>query len=29
MDLEGIMPSENKPVEKDKPHVISLICGIY
>ena len=28
MDLEGIMLSEIIPTEKDKCHMISLICGI-
>ena len=28
MDLEGIMLSEISHTEKDKYHVISLICGI-
>ena len=28
MDLEGIMLSEVSQTEKDKYHVISLICGI-
>ena len=29
MDLEGIMLSEISQTEKDKYHMISLICGIY
>ena len=28
MDMENIMLSEISPSEKDKYHVISLICGI-
>ena len=28
MDLENIMLSEISPSEKDKYHMISLICGI-
>ena len=28
LDLENIMPSEISPSEKDKYHIISLICGI-
>ena len=28
MDLEIIFPSEISQKEKDKPHMISLICGI-
>ena len=28
MDLEGIMLSEIRQKEKDKYHMISLICGI-
>ena len=28
MDLEGIMLSEISETEKDKDHMISLICGI-
>ena len=28
MDLEVIIPSEVSQTEKDKYHVISLICGI-
>ena len=28
MDLEGIMLSEITQTEKDKYHIISLICGI-
>ena len=28
MDLEGIMLSEESQMEKDKCHMISLICGI-
>lgn len=28
MDLEGIMLNEVSQTEKDKQHVISLICGI-
>ena len=28
MDLEGIMLSEISKAEKDKYHVMSLICGI-
>ena len=29
MDLKGIMLSEISQTEKDKYHMISLICGIY
>ena len=29
MDLKGIMLSEISPTERDKYHMISLICGIY
>ena len=29
MDLESIMLSEISQSEKDKYHMISLICGIY
>lgn len=29
MDLESIMISEISQSEKDKYHLISLICGIY
>ena len=28
MDLEGIMLSEISQIEKDKYHMISLLCGI-
>ena len=28
MDLEGIFPSEMNQSEKEKHHMISLICGI-
>ena len=28
MDLEGIMLSEISQAEKDKYHMVSLICGI-
>ena len=28
MDLEGIMLSEMSRMEKDKYHMISLICGL-
>ena len=28
LDLEGVMPSERSQSEKDKYHMISLICGI-
>ena len=28
MDLEGIMLSEKSQTEKEKYHMISLICGI-
>ena len=28
MELEGIMLSEISQVEKDKYHMISLICGV-
>ena len=28
MDLEGIMLSEISQTEKDKYHMISLVCGI-
>ena len=28
MDLEIIIPSEESQTEKDKYHIISLICGI-
>lgn len=29
MDLEGIRLSERQPMEKDKHHMISLICVIW
>ena len=29
MNLESLIPSEVSQKEKDKYHVISLICGIY
>ena len=29
MDLEGIMLSEISKTEKDRYHIISLICGIF
>ena len=28
MDLEGIMPSKISQTEKDKYHMIPLICGV-
>ena len=28
MDIEGVIPSEICQTEKDKYHLISLICGI-
>ena len=28
LDLEGVMPSNTSQTEKDKYHMISLICGI-
>ena len=29
MDLEIVMPSEVSQTEKEKYHMVSLICGIY
>ena len=29
MDLESIMLSKISQTEKDKYHIISLICGVY